>query len=98
MDANARRNPVFQQALAILNASPLAETVLGKPIHTVGHVHEVAEESGAIGHSAMDIALAGSKGRAMLYVRSSKSDGSWTIEEIALQKEGDPHWVPLQKP
>jgi hypothetical protein len=79
-----KHSEAYKMAVAKLEASPVATSVLGSPIST-GMPFGQVSINGASGRAALNFSVTGPKAAGVVFVEAVKRDGVWTITHLALK-------------
>ncbi len=85
-----KSSDAYTQSLAMVQADPRAQAVLGTPIEPGFFVTGNINVSGASGNADIAYSLTGPQGKATLYVQATKSVGQWTFHTLALEPAQGP--------
>lgn len=80
---------VSQLAFAQAQSNARVLQRLGEPVKRGWMIEGNIETSGASGHADLAIPVSGPRGKATLYVVTTKSAGQWRFETLQLKVEGD---------
>jgi hypothetical protein len=79
-----KHSEAYQMAVAKLEASPVAKSMLGSPISTGTPFGQVSI-NGASGRAALNFSATGPKAAGVVFVEAIKRDGVWSITHLALK-------------
>jgi Cytochrome oxidase complex assembly protein 1 len=79
-----KHSEAYQMAVAKLEASPVATSVLDSPISTGTPFGQVSI-NGASGRAELNFSATGPKAAGVVFVEAVKRDGVWTITHLALK-------------
>ena len=79
-----KHSEAYQMAVAKLEASPVAKSMLGSPISTGTPFGQVSINGGS-GRAALNFSATGPKAAGVVFVEAVKRDGVWSITHLALK-------------
>ena len=89
IDSMFRSSAVYTMTLQAAQKSPCVIGKIGTPIAKKGMITGSMTESTAEGSADLEIPIRGPKGKAELQVFAKKSAGSWQINSLVLDQDGD---------
>ena len=98
VQTDARLAAFISQEVSAFESSKVAHDLLGESLRTDGqeghNLHEIDDH----GSSQINVPVAGSKGKGLLFISATESGGMWRADHLDLRPTGQDLWWDLLHP